>query len=290
MFKKNIILLLLISLFLTGCSTEVKKTNEKNENVKKIEAPKENNKNIKNYRDIDSKMTIEAPEDIDPGFSINVDTSGIDDGIVIDNYDEETKETVNVEMITAYKPVIYLYPEEKTKVNITLDLKGKLTSSYPEYKENLNGWNVIAYPDGNLEDENNEKYNSYPYIFWEGNLDTKFDLSEGFVVRGSDTSGFLQRILSEMGLNSREYADFITYWMPKMKDNPWNLITFQSKEYTEAAKLNVNPKPDTCIRIFMVWKALEEPIDIKEPDVSKLNLFPERKGFTLIEWGGTEIL
>jgi len=43
----------------------------------------------------------------------------------------------------AKKPVIYLYPTEEQIVNVTLDLKGDLTCTYPEYKD---GWEVIRKP------------------------------------------------------------------------------------------------------------------------------------------------
>ena len=88
-----------------------------------------------------------------------------------------------------------------------------------------------------------------------------------------------------MGLTPREYNDFITYWVPKMQGNKYNLISFSGAEYYEIAKLTVDPKPDSVIRIHMMWKALDEPVEI-EPQVLPTY---ERKGFTLVEWGGTEL-
>ncbi len=38
------------------------------------------------------------------------------------------------------KPVIYLYPEEKTEVAVKLDYDGELTATYPDYR---NGWHFI---------------------------------------------------------------------------------------------------------------------------------------------------
>ena len=34
---------------------------------------------------------------------------------------------------TSEKPVIYLYPEKETRVNVKLDYDGTLTSTYPFY-------------------------------------------------------------------------------------------------------------------------------------------------------------
>ena len=70
-----------------------------------------------------------------------------------------------------------------------------------------------------------------------------------------------------------------------MEHNQYNLITFQGDLYTDAAKLSITPSPDSLLRLFMAYVPLEEHIDI-EPQ--QLDTF-ERKGFTVVEWGGTEI-
>lgn len=178
------------------------------------------------------------------------------------------------------KPVIYLYPEKETEVSVKLDFDGKLTYTYPALN---NGWRVLAKPDGTL--TNLADNSTHYYLFWEGTARPKWTYEKGFVVKGSETENFLRENLVKMGLTPREYNDFITYWVPKMQENKYNLISFSGAEYSEIAKLTVNPKPDTMIRIHMMWKALDEPIKI-EPQVLPTY---ERKGFTLVEWGGTEL-
>ena len=178
------------------------------------------------------------------------------------------------------KPVIYLYPEKETEVSVKLDFDGKLTYTYPAIG---NGWKVLAKPDGTL--TNLADGSTHYYLFWEGTARPKWTYEKGFVVKGSETEKFLRESLAKMGLTPREYNDFITYWVPKMQDNKYNLISFSGEEYSEIAKLTVEPKPDTVIRIHMMWKALDEPVDI-EPQVLPTY---RRKGFTLVEWGGTEI-
>lgn len=178
------------------------------------------------------------------------------------------------------KPVIYLYPTEKTDVSVNLKLDGKLTCTYPELNK---GWEVTAYPDGKVINKSDGK--EYSYLYWEGESNTKYDMSKGFVVKGEDTAEFLQEKLSYMGLTPREYNEFIVYWLPQMQNNKYNLITFQGKAYTDSAKLEVSPKPDSMLRVFMVYKPLNKPINIEE---QKLNSF-ERKGFTVVEWGGCEL-
>ncbi len=178
------------------------------------------------------------------------------------------------------KPVIYLYPTKEQKINVKLNYSGKLTCTYPEYK---NGWQVTAKSDGTLINEDDNK--QYSYLFWEGINKSKWDLSEGFVVKGEDTGEFLQQILSKMGLTPKEYNEFIVYWLPQMKENKYNLIKFAGKEYQDEAKLDISPKPDSILRVFMVYKPLNKSVKVKEQTISSF----ERKGFTVVEWGGTKV-
>ncbi len=178
------------------------------------------------------------------------------------------------------KPVIYLYPENETLVSVSLDFDGRLTYTYPALN---NGWKVLAKPDGTL--TNLADGSTHYYLFWEGTARPKWTYEKGFVVKGSETEKFLRENLAKMGLTPREYNDFITYWVPKMQENAYNLISFSGNEYSEIAKLTVNPKPDSVIRIHMMWKALDAAVEI-EPQVLPVY---QREGFTLVEWGGTEI-
>lgn len=176
------------------------------------------------------------------------------------------------------KPVIYLYPEQPTDVAVKLDYKGQFTYTYPAYN---NGWQVTAYPDGRL--VNKADSSEHYYLFWEGNAGANWRFDEGFVIKGEDTEKFLVSALKTMGLTPREYNDFIVYWLPEMQQNPYNLITFATDEYEQLAPLTITPKPDSILRVHMVYRALNEPVEIKE---QKLPPF-ERKGFTVVEWGGT---
>ena len=179
----------------------------------------------------------------------------------------------------AYKPVVYLYPEESTDVDVKLSLNGELTCTYPAYD---NGWRVTADPDGTLTDANGQIYN---YLYWEGKLNACYDFSKGFCVKGEDTAEFLEYALADLGLTRREANEFIVFWLPMMQNNEYNIISFQEEAYTNAAILNINPVPDTLIRIFMTWQASDVYMNIPEQELSA----PARKGFTVVEWGGTEI-
>lgn len=180
---------------------------------------------------------------------------------------------------TYAKPVIYLYPQEETAVSVLLDLQGELTCTYPAYK---GGWQITAAPDGTLTDKAGQTYN---YLYWEGTSGAEYDFSKGFCVKGEDTAAFLEEALAELGLDRREANEFIVYWLPLMEQNPYNIISFQTDNYTDAAKLQVFPEPDTVIRVFMAWYAADIYTQIETQALTA----PERTGFTVVEWGGTQI-
>lgn len=180
----------------------------------------------------------------------------------------------------AYKPVIYLYPEKTTDVDVKLSLNGEFVCTYPKYE---NGWFVTASPDGTLTDKNGQTYN---YLYWEGDINADYSFEKGFCVKGEDSAKFLEGALSELGLNRKEANEFIVFWLPLMEKNPYNIISFQSEHYTDAARLDINPKPDTLIRVFMTFKAAETCVEIENQELCA----PDRQGFTVVEWGGTEVI
>ncbi len=183
--------------------------------------------------------------------------------------------------IAPEKPVIYLYPEEETLVEVKLDFGGTLTSTYPAYQD---CWKVLAKPDGTLTDPDTGK--EYYCLFWEGIAEADYTISSGFVVAGEDTESFLEESLAQLGLTPREANEFIIYWLPQMEQNAWNLISFDTSAYAENAKLTISPTPDSVLRVFMTWQALDAPINIPSQELSGF----ERTGFTVVEWGGAEII
>ena len=187
-----------------------------------------------------------------------------------------------LDLPVAAKPVIYLYPEEETDVHVELELtEADLSATYPKYN---NGWDVTAYPDGTL--VNKADGSHHKYLFWDAvNCRTRFDFSKGFCVAGSDTESFLKEKLTYMGLNEQEMNEFIVYWLPLMEHNAYNLISFQGDAYTNSAKLKITPTPDIECRVFMAYVPLENAVAI-EPQ--QLETF-DRKGFSVVEWGGAEV-
>ena len=197
-------------------------------------------------------------------------------------YEKENIEKPNPE--TA-KPVIYLYPEQETKVNVQLTFNGTLTSTYPTLPPE--GWTVTAQPDGTLTDEEGR---SYRYLFWEGVADVDWKQDSGFLVKAEDAREFLEESLTQLGLNELEQNDFITYWLPKLEKNGESFVTFAAEQYTDNAILTVTPQPDSVLRVQMLISKVDDSnrAAFQKLPEQELPRF-EREGFVLVEWGGTDL-
>ncbi len=176
------------------------------------------------------------------------------------------------------KPVIYLYPEVESKINVTVG--ANVTISDPLYPKN--GWkNVYAKPNGELT-YNGKKYDS---LFWEGLGYGQYPklYNVGKVVTQENLFSTIEKDLYAQGLNKKEVNDFMEFWTNNLPKTPYIKIAWFTKEQmNELAPLRVNPQPDTVIRVFLEAKGLLSPIDLIPQKLDKI----ERKGFTLVEWGG----
>ena len=192
------------------------------------------------------------------------------------------KRSINIpERAGVRKPVIYLYPKETMDISVQLNIKNsKFTTIYPKFN-GKNTWNVKAKTNGDIL----IKDKIYPYLFWEAESYAPQETNEGFIVSEENAEKFLEEKLEILGLNEKEKTDFITYWLPVLLKNKLSLCSFQSKKFFDNFELNITPKPDSLIRVFLTIKKLDTPINIKEQKL----VANERKGFTVIEWGGSDI-
>jgi hypothetical protein len=188
------------------------------------------------------------------------------------------------------KPVIYLYSEEDLTASVNLDPKGEFTFTYPNYN---NGWHVRVNKLGGITDLKTNK--NYPYLFWEAKSKNLFyqmnqNKLAGFIINTDSTVHFLENQLTSLGLNQTEQTDFITFWGPILQKEQFALIQFLVDDTYESiiAGLQISPRPDAMRRVFMLCSPIKD-------DSIGMKLVPqefksfERFGFTVVEWGGSEI-
>ena len=207
------------------------------------------------------------------------------------------------------KPVVYLYPEKPTNIHISFATPVSLNTQIPFYND---GWFVQAQPDGKLTDlqpqytdcsqingskfgseyaVNACKTNNYPYIYWSGkSLLNSYPKSDGgWVVEKNNLQKFMDEKLKEIGLTEKESTDMSSYWVTKMnvKNSPYYRISFlTTSQMNKFIPMNVNPVPDSVLRVFLDYKALSNKPSV-EPQPQQFNKFT-RNGFTLVEWGGLQ--
>ena len=177
------------------------------------------------------------------------------------------------------KPLLYLYPtDDNTDITVTFEKPGLLLTTYPKYQDS---WNVTANKNGDLFDKNGKYYYG---LYWE-DLYKPNEFKEGFYVTKDNAIDFLEEKLSYVGLNDRERNEFIMYWLPILERNKQSIVNFEFTEERDAYnKLNINPKPDSILRLLMNVKKVDAPVDIPEQELKTFN----RTGFTAVEWGGTK--
>jgi hypothetical protein len=193
------------------------------------------------------------------------------------------------QMITVDKPVIYAYSEKELPFTLNLESKGELTFTYPILPSDAT-WKMKTNSKGQLSDEKNKQY---PYLFWEAKQNnaiinsTKSNSHE--IINGNDLVNYFEKTLTQLGFNAREKADFITYWCPKFVDKERILVQFYIDDACSViGELNISPKPDNFRRVFVTFSTNFVVVTDYVPQELKIKSI-ERNGFTVIEWGGSEI-
>ncbi len=180
------------------------------------------------------------------------------------------------------KPVVYLYPETPTYVDVSVTTTGKIVVSDPLYP--AGGWkSVFAKPDGTLVYKNR----TYSELFYESNVKDIKKPANGLVFETANLDEELSRALSKIGLNNNEKKEFLDYWIPNLKRLNSAYILFSlidPNEKERIDKVNITPEPDTRIEFIAYFKPLDKMVELPE---LKLGPTPQRNGFTLVEWGGT---
>ena len=129
---------------------------------------------------------------------------------------------VNGQPDTVKKPVLYLYAEEETDITVKLNFKRiKFSCVYPKFNEMENSWKVRAFPNGEILISDIK----YPYLFWEAYTYEKEDMRKGFIVKAENAEKFLEKKLKLLGLDDKESANFITFWLPVLIKNKLSLCS-----------------------------------------------------------------
>ncbi|MES2587518.1 MAG: hypothetical protein V4622_00980 [Bacteroidota bacterium] len=214
------------------------------------------------------------------------------------------------------KPVIYCYSDKDLSFYLYLKPRGELVFSYPKLIEH------VSFPENKMGDKfhswnmtlkNNvmsEVYsgNTYPYLFWESvQNDIKFFFYRygtdgaasvknlpipkafpGEIVAKNDLLNFFDTTLTNLGLNSTEKTDFITFWLPQMQKKDLYLIQFlQDEECEQFATYQIEPKPTKVNRIYMLFSGLENNSNLQTRSQNLKKM--ERNGFYIVDWGGVEV-
>ena len=177
------------------------------------------------------------------------------------------------------KPAIYLYPKQKTQINVKIAPKGPVTLTIPNYPKN--GWNVTAYPSGKIESNGNV----FPYLYYEAQIPDNLLTKEknGYVVEYKNLESLFQTLLPKLGLNEKEKNEFSDYWLKVLPASPFYFVGVVSTQTLDGVSpLNISPKPQTIIRVGLYFEPLTEKIAVSEPKFFDT----ARKGFTVVEWGG----
>ena len=171
------------------------------------------------------------------------------------------------------KPAVYLYPLQKSKISVVVDLKGVIAKSEPSYYK---GWEVIAEPNGLI----NGKYD---YLFYEAQLNQLQLPKEGWVVEYKELENWFNLNLKKLGLNAKEISQFKEYWLAELPSAKYYEIKLLEDNFLkENMNLVISPTPMTIIRRNFYFRPLESQVILEQPNI----ITPERKGFTVVEWGG----
>ncbi len=186
---------------------------------------------------------------------------------------ELSNDNIPPERVKIDKPAIYLYPQKKQKIDVSLAINGSIVTSIPSYGK---GWSVIVDTNGTID-------NQYDYLFYENTLNTIELPQAGWIKKGSDLSEWFDVILPKLGLNKKEKKQFKEYWLKKLNKNSLYEIKLFSVEFlSKNMTLKIDPKPDTVIRVIFNFKRIKKQYELPSPVI----LIPKRVGFHVLEWGG----
>jgi hypothetical protein len=173
------------------------------------------------------------------------------------------------------KPNLYLYPEKKTKMSVSMDFPhgGKVIHSDPLYP--VDWKNIKVKPNGKIDKK-------YDYLYYECQIPNYWQYLEGWVVKQENLSDFFAQNLKDYGFNEKEIEDFLEFWIPELKDAPnYEIYPQYTEMVNQVIKLHISPRPDTIMRLhYVIWES-EKYYYLPIPDIPDF----EREGYYATEWG-----
>ena len=179
--------------------------------------------------------------------------------------------------IVAYKPNIYLYPTEKSKISVKLNFPhgGKIITSIPIYGT---GWEVDVDTSGMIN-------NKYEFLFYESEQPDVWQTNEGWTIKRSELEAFFTNNMLEYGFNGREINDFINYWIPRLTNSEYYEIYPQESTIIQTVlKLDISKTPDCILRLFYIIKGVNTDSN-NTINIPVENTQFKRTGFCVTEWG-----
>lgn len=182
------------------------------------------------------------------------------------------------------KPIIYLYPPVPTLVDVKITVpQGRITVSNPPYPPE--GWEKVkAYPSGKLE-YNNASYSS---LYYESETTSYTPPPYGVVLPKEAVAPYLKQTLTGYKLTPVEQKDFLDYWLQRIDKEivlPFVHVAFIEPTTIETAELlDVSQPIDTSIRLRVYLKGtMHAHLPLAPQPIYR---YPDREGFTMVEWGG----
>ncbi len=182
--------------------------------------------------------------------------------------------------IPVYKPNIYLYSsnEEAYKATIFVEPSEWITESIPVYNP-LTGWKA--------EINNGSLNGCEDYLFYEAVVPDKgFELEKGHLVNSDRMEEELRSLMKDYGFSKAETDDFTEYWIKQLSTDTDYVFYPQKTEIVERIMpINSDISFDSYYRLWFYIIPYKPDSNIKW--IQKKDIVPiERKGRTLIEWGG----
>ncbi len=208
-----------------------------------------------------------------PGYTIYWETDS--DLFFCDGLSGHSVEKLELGEYDVKKPAIYIYPPEDSffEVELIFENGTALTNSIPEYGS---GWKVFVEKSGRIDQ-------TYDYLFYEASMGGTPVLTDGWCLRRNELPYKLRLQLTRVGLNAKEAADFVAYWLDYLTEYDCYRIYPQfDRELDDMVGLRVTPEPDAMLRVWLYFEGCEDCGDLPRPSIPEFY----RGEITVVEWGG----